>query len=110
MVPLSGSKAISTSLGIPAQHFDTAYHTRTPSSIHTALLRLHHKARPGRRRINLKLVQFVGFETGDCSTMKVPKELGRTYLVVLPLCVFSHGSYDGLAISVSYKPRRIPKS
>ena len=61
--------------------------THTPSSIHTALLRLHHKARPGKRRINLKLVQLVGFETGDCSTLKVPKELGRTYLVVLPLCV-----------------------
>ena len=45
-------------------------------------------------------MQFVGFETGDCSTLKVPKELGRTYLVVLPLCVFSYGSYDGLAISI----------
>ena len=53
------------------------------------MLRLHHKARPGKRRINLKLVQFVGFETGDWFTLKVPKELGRTYLVVLPLCVFS---------------------
>ena len=84
--------------------------TRTPSSIRTALLRLHYKARPGKRRINLKLVQFVGFETGDSSTLKVPKELGRTYLVVLPLCVFSHGSYDGLAISISFKPRRMPKS
>jgi hypothetical protein len=82
--------------------------TRAPSFIHTALLRLHHKARPGKRRINLKPVQFVGFETGDCSTLKVPKELGRTYLVVLPLCVFSHGSYDGLAISISFKPRRMP--
>ena len=65
--------------------------TRTPSSIHTALLRLQHKARLGKRRINLKLVQFVGFETGDCSTLKVPKELGRTYLVVLPLCVWPSG-------------------
>ena len=36
----------------------------------------------------MKLAQFVGFETGDCSTLKVPKELGRTYLVVLPLCVW----------------------
>jgi hypothetical protein len=79
--------------------------TRTPSSIHAALLRLQHKARPGKRRINLKLVQFVGFETGDSSTLKVPKELGRTYLVVLPLCIFSYGSYDGLAISISFKPR-----
>ena len=48
----------------------------------------------------------MGFETGDCSNLKVPKELGRTYLVVLPL--FSHGSYDGLAISISFKPRRMP--
>jgi hypothetical protein len=47
---------------------------------------------------------------GDCSTMKVPKELGRIYLVALPLCVFSHDSYDGLAISISIKPRRMPKS
>jgi hypothetical protein len=62
---------------------------------------------PGKRRINLKLVQFVGFETGDSSTLKVPKELRRTYLVVLPLCVFSHGSYDGLAISISFKPKRM---
>jgi hypothetical protein len=62
-------------------------------------------ARPGKRRINLKLAQFVGFETGDCSTLKVPKE---TYLVVLPLCVFSHGFYDGLAISISFKPRGMP--
>ena len=62
--------------------------TRTPSSIHTTLLRLRHKARPGKRRINLKLAPFVGFETGDCSTPKVPKELGRTYLVILPLCVW----------------------
>ena len=50
----------------------------------------------------------MGFETGDGSTLKVQKELGRTYLVVLPLCVFSHGSYDGLAISISFKPRRMP--
>jgi hypothetical protein len=55
---------------------------RIPSSIYTALLRLHYKARPGKRRINLKLVQFVGFEAGDCSTLKVPKKLGRIYLVV----------------------------
>ena len=51
--------------------------TRTPSSIHTALLRLHHKARPGKRRINLKLVQFVGFETGDSSTLKVAERVGE---------------------------------
>jgi hypothetical protein len=68
---------------------------RTPSSIYIILLRLRYKARPGKRRINLKLVQFIEFETGDCSTLKVPKELGRIYLVVLPLHVFSHRSYDG---------------
>ena len=95
---LSGSKAI------PAQHFDTAYHIAT-SHTHTFLYTYGtvtptHKARPGKRRIYLKLVQFVGFETGDRSTLKLPKELGRTYLVVLPLCVFSYGSYDGLAISI----------
>jgi hypothetical protein len=72
------------------------------------LLCLRHKPRPGKRRINLKLAQFGGFETGDGSTLKVPKELGRTYLVVLPLCVFSHGSYDGLTISISFKPMRMP--
>ena len=54
--------------------------TRIPSSIHTALLRLHHKARPGKRRINLKLVQFIGFKTGDSSILKEPKEFGKTYL------------------------------
>src|SRR5437763_594214 len=78
---VSGSKAICTSLGIPAQHFDTAYHIAT-SHMHTFLytsgtVTPTRKTRPGKRRINLKLVQFVGF---DCSTLKVPKELGRTYL------------------------------
>src|ERR1700733_6129145 len=106
MVPFQGQKLFL--LNILTRRITLPPATRTPSSIHTALLRLHHKARPGKRRINLKLVQFVGFETGDCSTLKVPKELGRTYLVVLPLCVFSHRSYDGLAISISFKPRRMP--
>jgi hypothetical protein len=44
----------------------------------------------------------------DYSTLKVLKELGRTYLMVLPLCIFSYGSYDGLAISISFKPRKMP--
>jgi hypothetical protein len=68
---------------------------RTPSSIYTVLLRLRYKARPGKRRINLKLVQFIRFETSDYSTLKVPKKLGRIYLIVLPLYVFSHRFYDG---------------
>ena len=112
MVPFQGQKPFALLwvflLNILTGRITLPPATRTPSSIHTALLRLHRKARPGKGRINLKLVQFVGFETGDYSTLKVLKELGRTYLVVLPLCVFSHRSYDGLAISISFKPRRMP--
>ena len=80
---LSGSKAI------PAQHFDTAYHIAT-SHTHTFLY------------------TYGTVKPFDYSTLKVLKELGRTYLVVLPLCIFSYGSYDGLAISISFKPRRMP--
>jgi len=40
-------------------------------------------------------VYFIGFETDVCFILKVPKKLGRTYLVVLSLRVFLHGFYDG---------------
>jgi hypothetical protein len=103
---LSGSKAI------PAQHFDTAYHIAT-SHTHTSLYTYstvtptpqayarQEEDKPEARAVcgvrDWRLVYPEGAE-----------ELGRTYLVVLPLCVFSHGFYDGLAISISFKPRRMP--
>src|SRR5438045_245344 len=84
MVPFQGQKLFALLwiflLNILTRRITLPPATRTPSSIYTALLRLHHKARPGKRRINLKLVQFVGFETGDSSTLKVPKKFGKTYL------------------------------